>query len=376
MAGFPDSCNDAIFSAQATGNEAEERINCIVFGPHSSPDGFDSLASDWNSLLKKSPSNTIFLTREWLSTWWRLLGHGELWILAFYERCSDELVGIAPLYRFRNTEGPDAGCYQFSLVGCLEVADYLDMIIARGWERPVYDRLLCWLQSADAPMWELLDLCNLPEISTSWQLLPDRFAQAGLAVKTFQEDVAPLFQLPSRYEYYLSEVVDKKQRHEIRRKQRRAERAAEIGFHIVGREACLEADVDDFVALQRASDPDKARFMTAEMHRFFAGLATKLMDLDMLRLCFLTVNDERAAALYAFEYDGSFMLYNSGYDPELYAELSPGWVLLGYCIQYAIACGCHTFDFMQGDEEYKYRFGCKETRVMRVVARKRRTRPT
>ena len=41
-----------------------------------------------------------------------------------------------------------------------------------------------------------------------------------------------------------------------------------------------------------------------------------------------------------------------------------------YAIQYSIATGCTVFDFMQGDEEYKYRFGAQDYKVMRVVIRR------
>ena len=142
--------------------------------------------------------------------------------------------------------------------------------------------------------------------------------------------MAPSFDLPAHYEDYLTHQVDKKQRHEIRRKQRRAEREADIGFSIVDASDCLEAEVDDFVALQRASRSDKADFMTSEMHRFFTGLARSMLDAGYLRLFFLTIDGEKAASLYAFEYDRQFLLYNSGYDPAAHAHLSPGWVFLAY----------------------------------------------
>ena len=79
------------------------------------------------------------------------------------------------------------------------------------------------------------------------------------------------------------------------------------------------------------------------------------------------MDGQKAATLFAFEYDNRFLLYNSGYDPDIFAHLSPGWVLLAYAIQYAIAAGNKLFDFMQGDEEYKFRFGSSEYKVMRVV---------
>ena len=339
-----------------------------VYGPDSRPNGFDVLAGEWNSLLERSLYNTIFLTLEWQSTWWTYLGNGDLWIVTLRDPATRTLVAIAPLYTVTPTEGEMAGKTHLHLVGCIEVSDYLDLIIARGWEAAVNARLAAWLTGPDAPHWDVIDLCNLPEESHTWQILPPLLERPGLNVRTFQEDTAPQFLLPPRYEDYLNEVVEKKQRHEIKRKQRRAEREADVGFHLVGSADSLEAEVDDFIALQRASRDDKSEFMTPEMRRFFSAMARTLFDAGWLRLLFLTIDGEKAAALFAFEYDRRFLLYNSGYDPQAHAQLSPGWVNLAYAIQYAIALGCTHFDFMQGDEEYKYRFGARDYRVMRIRA--------
>ena len=346
---------------------ADDELDCIVYGPDANPDGFNQLASEWNQLVFASRSNTIFLTYEWQTTWWQYLGHGELWLVAFRVPETGQLVGIAPLYLFEHEDGEFLGKKRFSLVGCIEVSDYLDLIVAKDWEIPVFQSLLRWLYSDRAPDWDILDLCNLPEVSQTHREFARQARQVTDQVEVFREDVAPQFDLPAHYDDYLSEQVDKKQRHEIRRKQRRAEREADIGFFEVGPEHCLEAEVDDFVALQRASREDKSEFMTPEMRRFFNAAARTMYDAGYLRLWFLSINGEKAAALFAFEYERRFLLYNSGYDPDAYSHLSPGWVLLAYCIQYAIAAGGTRFDFMQGDEAYKYRFGSKDYSVMRVV---------
>jgi CelD/BcsL family acetyltransferase involved in cellulose biosynthesis len=342
----------------------------FVYGPDAKPTGFDQLAAEWNSLLQRSRFNSIFLTHEWQTTWWRYQGEGELWIIAFRRRTNDELVGIVPLYLVEHTSGELAGKRKFNLVGCIEISDYLDAIIAKGYEAEVYTALLAWLQSNAAPQWDVLDLCNLPEVSLCYQTLPTLAKQAGFQVEVQQDDVAPQFSLPLRYDDYLEHQVEKKQRHEIRRKQRRAEREANVGFYVVGKEHSLEAEVDDFIALQQASRTDKAQFMTPAMRRFFTAAARTMFDAGYLHLCFLTLNGEKAAALYAFEYGRRFWLYNSGYDPDAYAQLSPGWVILSYSIQYAVALGCRVFDFMQGNEEYKYRFGGQDYKVMRVLVRR------
>lgn len=350
--------------------DATPSLHLVIYGPEAQPDGFGVLAPEWNALLKRSRFNSIFLTHEWQTTWWRHLGKGELWILTLRTPVTNELVGIAPFYRFQHISGDDAGRWRLALVGCVEVSDYLDVIIAEGHEAAVYAALTGWLTSSAAPHWDILDLCNLPESSLTYQWMAERLQATGMTVSVQQEDVAPQFALPIRYEEYLQEQVEKKQRHEIRRKQRRAEREAVVGFYIVGPQHSLEAEMDDFIALQRASRVDKSEFMTPEMYRFFIAVARSMLESGWLRLCFLTLDGDKAASIMAFEYERRFWLYNSGYDPESHAQLSPGWVLLSYAIQYAITAGCQVFDFMQGNEEYKYRFGSQDYKVMRVIARR------
>lgn len=345
-------------------------ITTTAFGPTASPSGFALLAGEWNNLVRRSRFNNFFSTHEWQTTWWEHLGEGELWILAFRRADTGALVGLAPLYLLTMTGEAEAGRRQFNLVGCIEVSDYLDLIIEEGWEAPVYRAFYAWLAGPEAPPWDTLDLCNLPEVSQTYHELPVVLANAGLDVEVFQEDTAPQFSLPLRFEEYLQHQVDKKQRHEIRRKQRRAEREVAVDFILVDQRHTIEAEVDDFVALQRASRADKADFMTPAMRRFFLAVARRMLEVDRLRLFFLALDGEKAATLFAFEYDRRFWLYNSGYDPDAHAALSPGWVLLAYAIQYAIACGSRVFDFMQGNEEYKYRFGAQDYRVMRIVARR------
>lgn len=353
--------------APTTDHAKSSSLLCIVYGPDARPNGFQALSAEWNELVRRTRFNSIFLTHEWQTTWWDSLGQGDLWVLAF--RCpeSNTLVGIAPLFLHTLTEGDDAGKQQFNLVGCIEVSDYLDLIAARGWETQVHDAFLAWLRSPDAPEWDIADLCNLPEASLTYREMPELAAQYGIHASVMQEDTAPQFALPARFEEYLQNQVDKKQRHEIRRKQRRAERDANVGIYTVGPQHVLEAEIDDFVALQRASRADKADFMTPQMRRFFLAIAQRMLEVGTLRLLFLTINGEKAATLFAFEYDRRFWLYNSGYDPDAHSQLSPGWVLLSYAIQYAIASGCRVFDFMQGNEEYKYRFGAEDYKVMRVT---------
>ena len=68
---------------------------------------------------------------------------------------------------------------------------------------------------------------------------------------------------------------------------------------------------------------------------------------------------DKAAAMLGFDYNNEFLLYNSGYDPSQFANLSPGNVLTSYTIQHAIELGRSRYDFLRGAEVYKFRFGAE-----------------
>jgi CelD/BcsL family acetyltransferase involved in cellulose biosynthesis len=322
--------------------------------------GFAALRQEWNPLLRNSTSDTIFLTWEWQSTWWEHVGRGELYLIAV--RGGSQLSGIAPLY----LTTADDGLKELSIVGCRDVSDYLDLIATGGDEESFYGALLDWLESDEAPDWDLADLCNIPAASPTHSLLAEMAAARGYQVQTEVEDVCPIISLPSTWDEYLSSL-NRKQRHEIRRKIRRAEGSGQINWYIVNEEHDLAAEMDAFIELHQKSHVDKDEFMDAQMKGFFHAAAQILHEAGWLQLGFIEANGEKAAAMLNFDYQDSILVYNSGYDPQRYARLSPGIVLLAYCIQWAIKLGRTQFDFMRGDEEYKYRFGAQPTEIYRLL---------
>jgi CelD/BcsL family acetyltransferase involved in cellulose biosynthesis len=327
--------------------------------------GFAVLREEWNPLLHNSASDTIFLTWEYQSTWWEHLGEGELYLIA--ARDNSHLSGIAPLYLTTSSDGLKT----LSIVGCRDVSDYLDLIAASGQEERVYGALLDWLESDEAPIWDLADLCNIPAGSPTHSLLAEMAVARGYQVQTDLEDICPVISLPSSWDEYLNSL-DGKQRREIRRKMRRAERGGQVNWYIVNQGHDLTPEMEAFIELHEKSDVDKDKFMDAQMKGFFYAAAQVLQEAGWLQLAFMEVDGEKAAAMLNFDYRDSILVYNSGYDPQKYAWLSPGIVLLSYCVQWAIELGRAKFDFLRGDEEYKYRFGAQPTEVYRLLIERNR----
>ena len=334
---------------------------------HHDTSGFEVLAEEWNGLLHRSTADTIFLTLEYQRTWWHHLGEGELLVLAV--RDDGELVGIAPLFATDNPQGQRV----LATVGCVDVSDYLDLIVAQGREEAVYAALLNHLAYQLSPPrrggWDLLDLCNIHQDSLTLAMLPILAKERGWAVSTARQEVCPVVRLPGTWEEYLH-TLEGKQRREIRRKLRRAEGEAALRWYIVGPEHDLETEVEDFLDLMAASTPEKAAFLTPRMRGFFRQLARVAYDAGWLQLAFLEIEGRKAAAYFDFIYNNRVLVYNSGLDWRSFPRFGAGFVLTAYCIRHAIERGREAFDFMRGSERYKYQFGGQDVEVRQLVVRR------
>ncbi len=339
-------------------------------------DTLNSLEKEWNALHQDSASAVPFLRHEYLTTWWQTLGggewpQGELYVLTARHE-NGALAGIAPLFLTHNRDGLPA----LMLLGSLEISDYLD-VLARPADLPAFlDALLDHLASPAAPAWQVLDWYNLLDSSPTLPLLAEAAAKRGWTVAQEPLQHCPYISLPGDWETYLAQQVDKKQRHEIRRKMRRIEELnarsdlahQPVRWYIVQDEVTLDAEIDAFLQLM-ANDPEKAAFLTAAMRTQMRLALHAAHTAGWLQLSFLEVNGEKAAGYLNFDYANHIWVYNSGLDFR-FREYSPGWVLLGYLLQWANENRRGIFDFMRGDEDYKYKFGAIDRRVIRIVVKK------
>ncbi len=322
---------------------------------HTNPAVFEQLAAEWDALLSPENSLNFFMRTDWQRTWWKHLHRGDLAVYAL--RDAGRLVGVAPL--FVEAVG---GQRMVHVVGCVDITDYIDLVAAPGREEDLIAALLDALTTSGAPAWDALQMCNVPGSSPTLEILPGLAAARGLRVESRVEDVCPVVTLPGDYEQYL-ETLDKKQRHELRRKRRRAE-AYPVTWYRVGPQHDLDAEIEAFLHLMGLSTLEKAEFLRQRGHRnFFKEMGPLAFKQGMLDLSFLVVEGQRVAAMWNFAYGRRMMLYNSGLDPTASMQLSPGIVLLTFNIEDSIRRGFAAYDFLQGDEEYKFRMGAQATTV-------------
>jgi len=328
---------------------------------------WDAMKPEWNNLLDNSMTHVPFLRHEFLREWWDTCGGGE-WekgeLLVITGHDGDKLVGIAPLFRHTGRSGRR----RLMFIGSFEIVDYLDFIVLPDYLFLFLRGLFAFLTTSTIPEWHMLDLYNLLDQSPTQPAVKKLCEEFGW---TYNDEVlqkSPHINLPGNWEQYLA-GIDKKQRHEIRRKMRRAaESEVPVTWYVLQDSQKVEEDTAAFLELM-AEDAEKAAFLTPRMREQMARTILCAFETGCLNLAFLEVGGQKAAAYMSFDYLNRLWVYNSGIRKSL-MEYSPGWVLLGYLLQWANEKGYTEFDFMRGDEEYKYRFGAVDRYVCRLTVEK------
>jgi CelD/BcsL family acetyltransferase involved in cellulose biosynthesis len=330
------------------------------------PTAWEQIAGPWNDLLARSATDVPFLRFEFLMAWWATMGGGE-WPdgelrIAVAREADGSLAAAAPLFTTLASPGT------LFFVGTSEIADYLDLLAPPSALDRFADSLLAAVGRGSLASIDTLDLWNVLETSPSIPALTRAAAAAGWSIERERLKPCPLVSLEGGWEAYLQRL-DKKQRHELRRKMRRVAQAPDARFHRASAGDSLAQDVEDFLGLM-VFDGDKRRFLTPAMHAMFHALALDAARGGWLRLELLKVAHRPAAGAFCFDYGGRLLVYNSGMDPA-YHSLSPGWALLGRLIQSAAEEEKTAVDFMRGDEDYKFRLGGQARYVERLTLRRR-----
>ena len=377
-------------------------------------------AEEWDTLLARSTAHAIFASRPFQESWWDAFCRDsscscscQLHLLVLRE--GGTLIGVAPFYLAVQTaaglaeeqarardwarivarataagaeDAPEArtarmdvadgappaaaprlGERVLRLAGGVAVTDYLDVIALAGREAEVWAAVLAhWAAQADA--WDVLDIHSLPDAGGTAARVQAAAERPEWTVWSAVEETCPALGLPGDWESYLAQL-NKKDRHELRRKLRRAESLPEPPtwkLHTAGPE--LAYALDELIALHRQGGEAKAEFMTPQMERFFQSLLPAFGATGRLEVATLYAGAHPVAATLSFRDGGRLLLYNSGFDP-CTADWGAGFVLLVHRIRKAVAEGITVLDFLRGDERYKYDLGAQDHYLHRVIIRKR-----
>jgi CelD/BcsL family acetyltransferase involved in cellulose biosynthesis len=351
----------------------------------------------WDRLAALNPWATPFSGWAFQRAWWEGYGdnaHEETLIV-----CSDgpeaaEPVAIVPLMSrhevepgdrlthttIRHEDGlsltavePSATAVFF---GASYHADYATMLGSPADFPAVAAALVDHLaETAGRQAWDVVDLrrlrCGDPAADALAAAFGPREMAEGWTLNVEREDVCPVVHLPagSTMDDYLA-TLGKKERHEIRRKVRRAEAVGELRLDGA---ADPVAELDAFVDLHQKKWGSAGLFPDTPggaQSRVFLRRLFELGGSAGPRLTFLSVGGKRIASGIHFETADGYLYYNAGVDPDA-RELSPGVLMVYAYMERALAAGLRRVDFMRGNEPYKYEWGAQDEPIQRILVRRR-----
>jgi CelD/BcsL family acetyltransferase involved in cellulose biosynthesis len=296
------------------------------------------------------PWTCPFVLPPWLSAWWRVFGGGAEPLIAVV-RNGSSIIGVAPLM-IRD------GTVRF--LGDPDVCDYFDCPVVPGQEPLFFGALMDHLKAKGL---QELDLGPVRPESAVLGFFSKHESLHGCQWSIRPEDVSLEVDLPATWEEFLN-ALDAKQRHEIRRKLRRLNEAGSIRFRSVRDASQIPDAMGTFLDLFTMNRNDKAAFLTDRMESFFRTLALGLAGEGLLDLSFLELDGQPVASVFCFDLQGTRYLYNNGYDGA-YRDIGVGLMSKVLSLEAAIDEGLRTYNFLRGDEEYKYRLGGKEIPLSR-----------
>jgi len=244
------------------------------------------------------------------------------------------------------------------LIASDRTTDYGDILVAPPALQTMVEALADFVVEGFG-RWERVELRSIPGESLLIGPFLDAVRRRGVVADVRVTCTCPVARLLPTWDEYLASL-SKKDRHELRRKIRRAQAAGNQSvLFLKGRQEVAD-NLDAFFRLHRASDPEKADFLDEGMLSFFTDLFLAFAEEGWLRLNLMKIDGREVAASVSFSRGDRVLLYNSGLDPD-YRVHSVGIALHAAEIQQAIQERKTFYDFLRGNEPYKYGLGGQDS---------------
>lgn len=298
----------------------------------------------WNALAAAHSFPSVFLTCEWLHTWWQEVGSRQggthLYVLLALD--GDRLAGIAP---FMEVEEDGEKVLRF--LGD-PYTDYHDVITTERHREEIVSLFLEQLQD-ERNRWDRIQLNCIPADSC---FLVQARARGWL--RTADRAACPVVQFSDPSDY--RQLTGKKgQARNMRLLSGKGD--LQCNHYFSGTEISVRFESYRLMHRQQWDGNPEAvgGFEDPLVSNFFAALIPALTAQGWLMFTELTLDAQPLAYYFSFLYGGRYWAYRPCYDTAM-KLYSPGHIMLSRIIDYLHSRSCYTLDFLRGNYPYKYRY--------------------
>jgi CelD/BcsL family acetyltransferase involved in cellulose biosynthesis len=195
----------------------------------------------------------------------------------------------------------------------------------------------------------------------------NHFLSRKFSIRKAPKTLCPYIPLPQSWDQYLQNCLGSSPRRKLKRQTRRIESDTKFVLNRVD-DNSLDEDIEALLQLWQSrwgAKPDNI----LDMRR---AIFTRCYESNSLYLSTLRCEGTPVAAIAGFidREKNAFYSFMGGWNNS-YGKLSPGKVMIGYSIRYAIENGLLKFDFGRGDSDYKFSLGSRECFNTNVIITKR-----
>ncbi len=322
-----------------------------------------AVKTEWQELFAETTCSP-FLAWEWMSLWFESFGANKKPII-FKAYRGGEMVAILPLFlATRKVMG--IKIRQLSFIGDgAGGADHLD-IIAKPADKSAalgaifellhreFDCQRIQLESLTAGS---ITLAFLKDIRTTGKVKFPGFSESTTAV-------CPQIDLSEGWE---SVLLQSRRSDNFKRRLKKLQKSHDFEFRSITSPSNIDAAFARFLDLheQRWSAAGGSELTGhPRLIEFQRSIVQSLSQAGLVRFEELWVDGKCTSSVYGLDNGRTFYYYNSGYDLA-YSHLSVGLVLLGLSVKGAIERGNTLYDFLRGNEDYKFDWA---TRTEQLVA--------
>ncbi len=313
----------------------------------------EQIRSDWNNLIRDCGENsTIYLTPEWITARWKHFGSdSRLNVVAV--RRDGNLIGLFPLkktlysqwwLKFEALE--TIGAVNCNHVGLFKNADCTEVM--KVFFEYIHEEI------------------SSKNTITKFELVPEDCAFHRLLRPVLQNfsgrldtdetrmSIAPYISLSSGWHEYFQSLTPSRRRR-IRKILSRSKKGPATNYRQFNQEN-LDTGLSKLFEIHQKrwqAVNIKSQFSYSQFREFYRDIASAFLKNGWLHFSCITVNGEIGSAIFAFIFNGKFYAVTAGRDPE-YADLNLGHLHCYYLIQDGFSRNLKEFDFLQGDEPYKF----------------------
>ncbi|HLN89455.1 MAG TPA: GNAT family N-acetyltransferase, partial [Candidatus Binatia bacterium] len=219
----------------------------------------------------------------------------------------------------------------------------------------------------EADDWDLIYLLDFPGTSSVLEILP-RISTDILPFELEQGRICPYISLPSSMETIISGLTGKFRKNLRRSLSKLKQDYGRVELKRYDEIGTVEQSMNRFFDLHQKrwiAQGMPGVYKDENTRSVFIELAKLYAKKGWLALYFLTVNDRPIATQYCLAYKQTMHYGLGGFDP-VFSRYSVGNIIIAKVLEHCIANRFTEYDFMKGDESYKFDWSAEYRRNMGI----------